>query len=92
MLLEISSELALPLLGGAQPVIPPNLYFMNIIAWGPQVNSHMVPTQNAALSDLWYQWPIKPDSAAKNNHISLLLEYKGLVKKELSYNCIYKLK
>ena len=27
------------LLGGAQPVIPPNLYsmFMNIIAWGPQV-------------------------------------------------------
>ena len=25
---------------GAQPVIPPNLYsmFMNIIAWGPQVN------------------------------------------------------
>ena len=33
---------ALPLLGGAQPVIPPNLYsfafFMNIIVWGPQVN------------------------------------------------------
>ena len=30
------------LLGRAQPVIPPNLYsalmFMNIIAWGPQVN------------------------------------------------------
>ena len=60
----------------AQHVIPPNLYFMNIIAWGPQVNSHMVPTQNAALSDLWYQCrPIKPDPAAKNNHTSLLLEY-----------------
>ena len=29
------------LLGGAQPVIPPNLYslFMNIKAWGPQVSS-----------------------------------------------------
>ena len=28
------------LLGGAQPVIPQNLYIMlmNIIAWGPQVN------------------------------------------------------
>ena len=26
------------LLGGAQPVIPPNLYiFMNIIVWGPPV-------------------------------------------------------
>ena len=26
------------LLGGAQPVTPPNLYmYMNIIAWGPQV-------------------------------------------------------
>jgi len=31
------------LLGGAQPVIPPNLYmFMNIIAWGPQVVSKLV--------------------------------------------------
>ena len=25
------------LLGRAQPVIPPNLYFTNIKAWGPQV-------------------------------------------------------
>ena len=33
------------LLGGAQPVIPPNLYtlfymFMNIIAWGPQIKNN----------------------------------------------------
>ena len=26
------------LLGRAQPVIPPNLMLMNIIAWGPQVS------------------------------------------------------
>ena len=35
-----SGDLYLALLGGAQPVILQNLYsmFMNIMAWGPQVN------------------------------------------------------
>ena len=34
----------LHLLGRAQPVIPPNLYsIMNIKAWGPQENLHLLP-------------------------------------------------
>ena len=35
-----------PLLGRAQPVIPPNLYsvmLINIIAWGPQVIHPLLP-------------------------------------------------
>ena len=41
------------LLGGAQPVIPPNLYtlfymFMNIIAWGPQIKTILTVNVNVS--------------------------------------------
>ena len=44
------------LLGGAQPVIPPNLYlFMNIIAWGLQVTSIICSTAILVFShEIWF--------------------------------------